>query len=141
MRPMVFGMVLAVLLPPSANAQDRCQAQGKAEQDQILREYSGRPPPQGDKAAQLEWSKRMHAALAASAARAEECSRAARRAAVTPAIAAKEQDCIAASNRRADELQAKYRGKTMSREEQAARRAEEERLLDDRMACSSRARR
>lgn len=96
--------LLVVLLPLAANAQDKCTAQGEAEQNRIVREFSSRPPAKGDKNAELTWSKNLHAALAAAAKRAEDCARS-NRAAIPPATAAKEGECIAGSNRRADEFE------------------------------------
>ena len=122
---------LAILMPLAAAAQDGCTAQGEAEQDRIIREFSGRPPAKGDKDAALTWSKNLNAALAAAAKRAEECTRANRPA----TAAAKEQECAKQASRQADELEKKYRGRTLSSQEQAARRSDEDRLLESRMSC------
>ncbi len=131
---------LAALLPLAAAAQDKCTAQGAAEQDRIVREFSSRPPAKGDKDAELTWSRNLHAALAAAAKRAEDCTRS-NRAAVPPAVAAKEQECIAGVSRRTDELNKRYRGRTLSTQEQVTRRSEEDHLLEERMACMNRAKR
>ncbi len=132
--------LLLFLLPLAAGAQDECTAQGEAEQDRIVREFSGQPPARGDKDAEIAWSRKLHAALEANAKRAEDCVRA-NRAAISPAAAAKEAECVAGSNRRADELADRYRGRTLTAQEQATRRAEEQRLHEERMSCTNRANR
>ena len=114
--------------------------QGQAEQDRIVREFSEKRPTKGDKEAELTWSKNLNAALAAATKRAEDCSRA-NRSATLPATAAKEQECIAANNRRTDELMKRFDGRTLTQQEQTVRRAEETRLIDERMACTNRANR
>ena len=131
---------LAVLLPLAATAQDTCTAQGQEDQDRILREFSSQRPARGDKDAELTWSKNLNAALAAAAKRAEDCART-NKPAVPAAAAAKEQECIAEVSRRTSELDKRYGGRTLSTQEQAARRSEESRLLEDRMSCMNRARR
>ncbi len=131
---------LLALLPLAAIAQDKCTAQGQAEQDRIVREFSSQLPAKGDKDAELTWSRNLHAALAAAAKRAEDCTRSSR-AAIPPAAAAKEQECIAGSNRRADEFEKRYRGRTLTAQEQSTKRAEEQRLIEERMSCSNRANR
>lgn len=132
--------ILLFLLPLAAGAQDRCTAEGQVEQDRIVREFSGQPPARGDKDAEIAWSRRLHAALEANAKRAEDCVRA-NRAAIPPATAAKEAECIAGSIRRADEMVERYRGRTLTAQEQATRRAEEQRLHEERMSCTNRANR
>lgn len=131
---------LIAFLPLTAKAQDKCTAQGEAEQNQIMREFSGRLPAKGDRDAELTWSKNLNAALAAAAERAEDCSRSSR-SAIAPTAAAKEQACLAANNRQADEIQKRYDGRSMTSQEQTTRRAEEARLVDERMSCTSRANR
>ena len=125
------------LWPVVATAQDRCTAQGQAEQDRIIREFNGQLPPKGNRDAEQAWSRKLHDALAAAARRAEDCARASRPP-LTPAAAATQEACLVASNRAADELQKKYAGRTLSMPEQTARRAEEQRLIDERMACARR---
>lgn len=132
--------LLVALLPLAASAQGNCDAQAEAEQNRILREFSRQPPSKYDQEAYMAWSKSMNAALAAAAQRHEDCIRSSR-AAISPATAAKVEECIAGSNRRADEFEKKYRGRNLTMQEQATRRAEEQRLLDERMSCTSRANR
>jgi hypothetical protein len=131
---------LVALLPLAASAEDYCYARAKAEQNQILREFSSHPPSKYDQEAYLAWSKKMNAALAAAAQRHEDCAAAAR-AAFSPATSAKVEECIAESNRRTDELGKRYHGRNLTAQEQATRRAEEQRLVEERISCSSRANR
>ena len=126
---------LAVLLPLTANAKDKCDAQAEAEQNRITREFSSQAPSKNDQQAYIAWSKNLHAALATASQRHEDCLRSAR-AASRPANAAKLDECIAEANRHADELQAKYQGRSLTAEEQAALRAEQERVIEERMACT-----
>lgn len=123
-----------VLLSAHANAQDRCTAQGQAEQERIQREFVSNRPAKDDKDAQVTWARNLNAALAAAARRAEDCARAARQA-EAPAIAARERECAARAIAQADELDKRYRGRSLSPQEQAARRSEEDRLLQERMSC------
>lgn len=133
--------LLALLAPPiSALAQPSCTERYQAEQERIAREFTAQPPKKGDKEAELAWSKKLHAALAESAKNADQCERDARRA-VSPSAQAAENECIAANNRRTDELTKKYRDRTLDRAGQATRRQEEQQLLDERMACVTRPRR
>lgn len=129
-------IVLVALLPLVANAQDKCIATGKAEQDQIQREFMRKLPAKGDKDAEQAWAKNLNAALAAAAKRAADCARASKRA-IAPAVAAREQACEAKANRQVGELEKKYHGRTMSKQEQADRRSEEDRLLEERNSCLS----
>ncbi|MEN9865786.1 MAG: hypothetical protein RL748_1376 [Pseudomonadota bacterium] len=129
-----YVFTILALLPLLANAQDKCTETGKAEQDQIQRDFSRKLPAKGDKQAEAAWAKDLHAALEASAKRAEDCTRASKRAA-GPAFMAQEQACAVKASQQADELAKKYRGKTLSAQEQAERRKEEDRLLEERMSC------
>lgn len=131
MRHHITLAILTILMPLAATAQNNCTAQGEAEQDRIVLDFSSQRPPQGDKDAALVWSKNLNAALAAAAKRAEECARGNRPA----TAAAKEQECAKQASSHADELEKKYRGRTLSSQEQAARRSEEDRLLERRMSC------
>ena len=135
MKNTIHFLILAILLPLTANAKDKCDAQAEAEQHRITREFSSQAPSKNDQQAYLAWSKNLHAALATASQRHEDCVRSAR-AASRPANTAKLDECIAEANRHADELQAKYQGRTLTAEEQAALRAEEERVIEERMACT-----
>ncbi len=132
--------LLVALLPFAANAEDKCTTQGEAEQARIVREFSSRPPTRGNKDAELSWSRNLNAALEAAAKRAEDCTRSSR-STISPAAATKEQECLATNNRRADEFQKRYGARTLTPQEQATRRTEETRLIDERMSCTNRANR
>ncbi len=127
--------LLAAFIPLHTAAQSICDTRAEAEQAQVIRELSARPPSKHDKEAYIAWSTKMHTALAAVAQRHEECRRA-NRPAVTPEMAAKVDACLAENNRRSDESEKRYRGRNLSAEEQAASRAEGRRLMDERMACT-----
>jgi hypothetical protein len=133
-------LIAALLLPLVSVGQDKCTEQGKAEQQSIEREFTAKRPAKGDKDAELTWSKNLYAALAASAKRAEDCTRA-NRPAATPAATAKLEECLADVRRRTDELQQRYRGRTPTLQEQKKQRDEEARLQDEYQACSKAARR
>ena len=134
MNNLVPAFLLATLLPLAANAQDKCKAMAEAEQNRIVREFSSQAPSKNDQHAYLAWSKNLNAALSAADQRHEECVQSAR-AASRPANAAKVDECIAESNRQYHEIQAKYQGRTLTAGEQTALRAEEERMIEGRMAC------
>jgi hypothetical protein len=80
----------------------------------------------------------MNSALAAAAKRAEECTRS-NKPAISPAAAMKQQGCIARTARGATDLEKMYRGRTLTAQDQATLRAEEQRLLDERLSCTGRA--
>lgn len=130
-------LLLAALLPLAATAQDKCTVQGQVEQDRVVREYSGQRPAKGDREAELTWSRNMNSALAAAAKRAEECTRSSKPA--TPAAAAmKQEDCIAGAVRGVTDLEKRYQGRTLTSQEQATKRSEEQRLIEQRMSCTNR---
>lgn len=133
--------ILLAFAPLAATAQDKCTTQYDAEQARIVREFAAKAPQKGDRDAEVAWARNLDAALAASAKRAEDCTRASKPA-PSPAMVANEKACMEAVSRRADELQKRYGARTMTTQEQIARRGEEDRLVEDRMACmSQRARR
>lgn len=134
MKHCISLALVATLVPLAATAQDTCDARGLAEQDQIQREFSRNRPPSGDKDAELAWAKNLDSALAAAANRAEDCGRANKKA-KGPMAARNEQRCAAKASQQAEELNKKYRGRTLSTDEQAAKRSEENRLLEERVAC------
>jgi hypothetical protein len=140
MTKYILIFLFIAILPLAAKAQDNCTVQGEAEQNRIVREFLSRPPAKGEKDAEFTWSKNLNAALAAAAKRAEDCTRS-NRSAIPPAAAAKEQECLAANNRQADEFQKRYGGRALTPQEQTTRRAEETRLMDERMSCTNRANR
>ena len=120
-----------------AFSQDRCMAQYQAEQLRIEREAAQQRPAKGDTAAEQKWAQNMHAAMAIAAKNAEQCVRD-NKPPVSAAVLAKEQDCIASLHRRSTELAQKYKDKSLSTSEQIAYRAENNKLIEDRMKCSRR---
>jgi hypothetical protein len=127
--------VVALLLSLTSTAQDKCTAQGQAEQFRIEREFSGKRPAKGDKAAELTWATNLQTALAAAAKRAEDCTRTGRPT-VTPSATAKIDECLAGVRRRSDELNRRDQGRKLSLQEQTLRRSEDERLQDDYISCT-----
>ena len=130
-----ISLLLATLLPLISAAQDKCTAQGQAEQLRIEREFAAQRPARGDKAAEQIWSKNLHAALAAAAKQVEDCTRA-NTPKASPAATAKVDECLAGVRRRGDELQQRYKGRTLTFQEQTALRGEEQRLQDEYMSCT-----
>jgi hypothetical protein len=128
-------LLLAVLLPLVSAAQDKCTAQGQAEQLRIEREFMAQPPAKGDKAAEQIWAKNLHAALAAAAKQVEDCKRV-NTPKPSPAATTKVDECLAGVRRRGDELQQRYKGRTLTFQEQTVLRAEEQRLQDEYMSCT-----
>jgi len=128
-------LVLALLLPVVSVAQDKCTAQADAEQRRIERDFMAQRPAKGDTAAEVKWSNDLHAALAATAKRFEDCTRASTPK-PSPAAGAKIDECVAGVRRRGDELQRRYSGRTLTFQEQTVRRGEEQRLQDEYMSCT-----
>ena len=93
-----------------------------------------RPAP-GDREAEVRWSKNLRAALALAARNAEQCRRQTSPK-PTQAARAAEEDCFAQVRSAAEELQNRYKGRTLSASEQAARRTKEMRLNDEMNACN-----
>mgnify|MGYP002781121301 CR=1 FL=1 len=52
-----------VLLAPLAGADDRCTAQGRAEQARIERDFASKRPTRGDRDAEATWARNVDAAL------------------------------------------------------------------------------
>jgi hypothetical protein len=130
-----ISILLAVLLPLVSAAQDKCTTQGQAEQLRIEREFMAQRPAKGDKTAEQAWSKNLHAALAAAAKQVEDCTRA-NTPKPSPAARAKVDECLAGVRRRGDELQQRYKGRTLTFQEQTTLRGEEQRLQDEYMSCT-----
>jgi hypothetical protein len=128
-------LVLALLLPLVSASQDKCTAQADAVQRRIERDFSAQRPAKGDTAAEVKWSNDLHAALAATAKRFEDCTRASTPK-PSPAATAKIDECLAGVRRRGDELQRRYSGRTLTFQEQTVRRGEEQRLQDEYMSCT-----
>ncbi|MBH9576796.1 hypothetical protein [Inhella proteolytica] len=124
----VLGMGVA------AQAQDACTRRYEAEKDRLVRELAAKQPAQLPQAQQQTAMRALHEGLARAAAEADRCERAAK----APAEAARRpalETCLAEVHKRGDALEARWKGRTMSVAEQTQRRAEEQALLDARMAC------
>lgn len=142
MRAWMPGLGLTILLamsfglasPPALGADDACLAKGRAEQGRILRAFTRQRPAKGDRAAEIDWARRLEAALSAAAGRADECERMERRAKAST-IGVREDTCLARAHREIEALDRRYGGRTLSRQEQAALRAEQERALQARVDC------
>lgn len=130
-----ISLLLAILLPLASAAQDKCTAQGQAEQLRIEREFVAQRPEKGDKTAEQIWSKNLNAALAAAAKQVEDCTRASKPK-PSPAATAKVDECLAGVRRRGDDLQQRYKGRTLTFQEQTTLRGEEQRLQDEYMSCT-----
>lgn len=131
--PMVAALLL-VAPPALAQTEQDCLDRFRAEAAAIERGHARHVPARGDRAAEAEWSRTLHEALAQASARAEACSRAAR----PPASAAAQRalaDCRAQAAQQAAALDRRFAGRALSRDEQAALRTESQRLDDERSAC------
>ncbi len=128
-------LLLALLLPVTSAAQDKCTAQADAEQRRIERDFTIQRPAKGDTAAAVKWSNDLYAAMAAIAKRFEDCTRA-NTPKPSPAAIAKIDECLAGVRRRGDELQRRYSDRTLTFQEQTVRRGEEQRLQDEYMSCT-----
>lgn len=126
---------LIALQPLGALAQHKCDSDAEAAQDRVVREFSVNPPSKHDQTAYLAWSQKLNAAMATVAKRHEECIRSSRPA-MSPAEVSRIDDCLASVRRRGDEVATRYRGRTLTFQEQTTRRAEEQTLQDEYMACA-----
>lgn len=121
-------------LGAAAQAQDPCMQRYQAEVTRLERELAAKQPARLPPAQQQEAMRALHEGLERAAAEAERCERAAR----APAEAARRpamEACLAEVHKRGDALEARWKGRTLSAAEQAQRRAEEQELLDARIAC------
>lgn len=121
-------------LGAAVQAQDPCTQRYEVEQARLVRELEAKQPARLPQAQQQEAMRVLHEGLERAAAEAERCQRAAR----APAEAARRpalEACLAEVHKRGDALEARWKGRTLSAAEQAQRRAEEQELLDARMAC------
>lgn len=133
-----FAIICLLAMQPIGSlAQHTCDSEADAAQSKIIRESSVNPPSKHDQAAYLAWSQNLNAALASVGKRHEECIRASRPA-ISPAEASRIDDCLAAVRRRGDELEQQYRGRTLTFQEQTAKRAKQQVLQDEYMACPMR---
>ncbi len=128
-------LLLALLLPVASAAQDKCTAQADAEQRRIERDFAAQRLAKGNTVAEVKWSNDLHAALAVTAKRFEDCTRA-NTPKPSPAAIAKVDECLAGVRRRGDELQRRDSGRTLTFQEQTVRRGEEQRLQEEYMSCT-----
>ena len=119
-----------------AQADDRCAQQYRAEASRIEREHSQKRPTPGSKEAEVNWSKGLRAALALAAKNAEASTSAAGKAKASSNERA-ELDCAAQANSAFDGPLRRYGNRTLTSGEQASRKAEELKILDNRNACLS----
>jgi len=121
-------------LGAAAQAQDPCTQRYEAERNRLERELAAKQPARLPPAQQQEAMRIVYEGLERAAAEADRCQRAARapaEAARRPALDA----CLAEVHKRGDALETRWKGRTLSAAEQAQRRAEEQALLDARIAC------
>lgn len=135
MKRRALPVLLGLLLPLAAAAQDRCASQLEAEQARIQNEYAQQRPTPGDKAAAGAALRKMREQMDAAAKKADDCRRADKPKS-TPGLVAERDRCLAAIARRSEDIEKRYGGKIMTKADQAARRGEEDRLLQDRNACN-----
>ncbi len=134
---MVFAPVffLALLVAGNAMAQQDCDARAKTESDAVTRDFTARSPGKGTGAAQQAWAKELHDALEAVQLRHEACRRANRPAANSPQMQRMEA-CLDANRRQFDALDKRFQGRTLSVQEMSQQRTEQQKLLDERNACT-----
>lgn len=121
-------------------AVQRCAAQLQAEQARIERDFTRDRPPQSDKVAFERWSRNLHAALNAAGKAAESCERQSHPA-LTPERRTTLEACISRVSAKSEEVNRRFAGRTLSRDEQARLRAEQLELHDQRIACDLASRR
>jgi|GEM_PF-2549211 len=141
-------LLLAALCGPAAAADDpRCLAEYRAEEARLQREAAraaAASPPGRDLQAQQRLMQPVHDGLKAAAERAEQCNRRSRPA-PSPDAALRQAQCAEQADRQMAALRQRLAGAagpgvSPSREAQAAQRAEETRIADERMRCLQQAR-
>lgn len=140
-RPMQSTVLTLSLLLAAASthgaepkAAQRCVAQLQAEQARIERDFTRDRPPQTDKVAFERWARNLHAALNAAGKAAESCERQSQPA-LTPERRSTLEACIFRVSAKSEELNRRYAGRNLSRDEQSKLRAEQLELHDQRIAC------
>lgn len=121
-------------------AVQRCAAQLQAEQARIERDFVRERPPASDKLAYERWAKNLHAALNAAGRAAESCERQSLPA-LTPERPSALEACISRVASKSEEVDRRYGGRSLSREDQAKMRAVHQELHDQRIACDLASRR
>jgi hypothetical protein len=132
-------MLLALLVAGTAHAAEpkatqRCVVQLQAEQARIERDFARDRPPASDKAASERWAKNLHVALLAAGRTAESCERQGQPALTQDRRTALDA-CISRVANKLQEVDRRYAGQTLSREEQGRLRAEQQALHEQRIAC------
>ena len=129
-------LLLATGLTQAAEpkAAQRCAVQLQAEQARIERDFTRERPPEADKTAMERWAKNLQAALNAAGRAAESCERQSQPV-LPPERRSALETCIARVSAKSEEVSRRYSGRTLSREEQAKQRAEQQDLHDQRIAC------
>ena len=97
-------------------------------------ELARRRPPEADKTAMERWAKNLQAALNAAGRAAESCERQSQPV-LPPERRSALETCIARVSAKSEEVSRRYSRRTLSREEQAKQRAEQQDLHDQRIAC------
>jgi len=121
-------------------AAQRCIAQLQAEQARIDRDFNRDRPPEADKVAFERWARNLQVALSAAGRAAESCERQSQPALTSERRSALEA-CISQVSAKSEEVNRRYAGRTLSRDEQSKLRAEQLELHDQRIACDLASRR
>jgi hypothetical protein len=144
MRLILLPLLLSLAAGPAHSAEpkpgSRCAAQLQAEQARIERDFARERPARTDKEAFDRWARNMHVALEAAGRAAESCERQSQPA-LTPDRRSALETCISRVAAKTEELNRRYAGRTLSREEQSKQRAELLELHDQRIACDLASRR
>ncbi|MBA4343345.1 MAG: hypothetical protein C0423_14510 [Methylibium sp.] len=140
-----MSLVLVLLAAGTAQgaetqAVQRCAAQLQSEQARIEQAFARERPPESDKVAFQRWARNLHAALNAAGRSAESCERQSQPAMATDRRSALEA-CISRVTAKSDEVNRRYAGRTLSREEQAQLRAAQLDLHEQRITCDVASRR
>lgn len=133
----LLALGLAPTPPAGAATSARCMARFQAEQARIEREFARQRPAPGDTQAHQAWMARLMAELETAAREAERCEHA-NQPPWTDADRARLDACLAETQAQFEAMQRRDAGRTLSPAEQAARRAEDEALLQRRRACERR---
>jgi len=141
---LLLALLIGCSVPAvTASAADLCLETFKAEQARVEREFTARPPGPS-REAQVQWSRELHAAMEAVAKRARQCEEASRPKPGSPEFQ-RDLDvlrqCLAGIDQKLVDLDKRYQGRSLAKAEQAARREEESRLIDERMECQRAVRR
>jgi hypothetical protein len=118
----------------------RCIAQLQAEQARIERDFTRDRPSESDKVAFDRWTRNLHAALNAAGKAAESCERQSQPA-LTPERRSTLEACVSRVSAKSEEVNRRFAGRTLSRDEQSKLRAEQVELHEHRIACDLASRR